>query len=599
MNQDQNKKIKENRVIDFLKSLIEKYKNYNGVNVFVIIICIILGLGILLSNSFILNLTYTGNITELKIPVYCSNFCILLVVLLFLYFVFGNIKISLILTMGLLFLIDIVNQIVYSVRGTAFAVADIFSLTTALTVTNGIKYEASYEVKKYVINFVLLILTLLGIKFRKKDKNNKKVNLIKRIISLFVCIVLFNISLNYGDYKTLNFWNIDETYRVNGVPISIVRQCLDFNINKPEGYSKEKAEEILLRYSGVKSNDEKINIITIINESFADVNRIYKLGLLESNIPFYDSLFENTIKGNVYSSTLGGGTATVEWEYLTGSSSLYIPSNSIPFISYLNNINYSLIDDLNKQNYYTFAVHPFFEKGYNRNFAYPEIGFMKSSFIEDMPDYKLINTIYPSDEYTYNKLIQEYESRDRNKNFFGYVLTMQNHIPYTKEEWAYESYGYVEDPELDEYLSEIRDSDLALEKLINYFKEDEEKVLILFFGDHQAGLDLEKNESRWLSEREVPYLLWANYDIEEKNEDYSTNFLSLLLYNYANLDTNSYVEFLKDFSSKIPVFTKFGYRDIYGKTYEIDDESSPYKEIIKEYQILQYYFMFDYKQNDL
>ena len=176
---------------------------------------------------------------------------------------------------------------------------------------------------------------------------------------------------------------------------------------------------------------------------------------------------------------------------------------------------------------------------------------------------------------------------------------MQNHIPYTKEEWAYESYGYVEDPELDEYLSEIRDSDLALEKLINYFKEDEEKVLILFFGDHQAGLDLEKNESRWLSEREVPYLLWANYDIEEKNEDYSTNFLSLLLYNYANLDTNSYVEFLKDFSRKIPVFTKFGYRDIYGKTYEIDDESSPYKEIIKEYQILQYYFMFDYKQNDL
>ena len=147
MNQDQNNKIKENRVIEFLKSLIEKYKNYNGVNVFVIIVCIILGLGILLSNSFILNLTYTGKLAELKIPVYCSNFCILLVALLFLYFVFGNIKVSLILTMGLLFLIDIVNQIVFSVRGTAFAVADIFSLTTALTVTNGIKYEASYEVK--------------------------------------------------------------------------------------------------------------------------------------------------------------------------------------------------------------------------------------------------------------------------------------------------------------------------------------------------------------------------------------------------------------------------------------------------------------------
>ena len=35
-----------------------------------------------------------------------------------------------------------------------------------------------------------------------------------------------------------------------------------------------------------------------------------------------------------------------------------------------------------------------FEKGYNRNLTYPKIGFTKSLFIEDMPDYKLINTIY-------------------------------------------------------------------------------------------------------------------------------------------------------------------------------------------------------------
>ena len=43
----------------------------------------------------------------------------------------------------------------------------------------------------------------------------------------------------------------------------------------------------------------------------------------------------------------------------------------------------------------------------------------------------------------------------------------------------------------------------------------------------------------------------------------------------------------------IPVFTAKGYKDKDGKTYEIGEES-PYKDLINEYNILQYYFMFEH-----
>ena len=95
----------------------------------------------------------------------------------------------------------------------------------------------------------------------------------------------------------------------------------------------------------------------------------------------------------------------------------------------------------------------------------------------------------------------------------------------------------------------------------------------------------------WLDTQKVPYMLWANYDIEEKDgEDISTNFLSTLIYEYAGIENTKYIDFLNAFRKEIPVFTLNGYKDKDGKTYIIDDETSPYTDIINEYKILEYYF---------
>lgn len=125
---------------------------------------------------------------------------------------------------------------------------------------------------------------------------------------------------------------------------------------------------------------------------------------------------------------------------------------------------------------------------------------------------------------------------------FVFNVTMQNHGGYQD---AYDNFTpdiYVEGVNnfaLEQYLSLIEQTDAAMEKLIDYFSIADEDTIILFFGDHQpndtvASSILSLNGMSWnsLDEEElklryqVPYVMWANYDIgEEQNADTSANYL--------------------------------------------------------------------------
>lgn len=618
----------------------EKYKSFDGIGIILIAVALIISIFIVVSNSFTLNNTYQliepevpekilekaedifkeiVNAKELldfklgflKLKILLSiciefllidkmvyNGLLILATFMCIYALIGKTKISLVLSTAIWILIDIANYIVFKIRGTVLTISDIFSLSTALTVTEGMEFKPEISFYKFINVSIIYFIILTLIKFKKKDKNRKILNITKRIVAVIIAVICVNKIFHLDGFKETHYWDLENIYKTCGLEYSMLRQALDLKIDKPEGYSLEKVEEILSRYDENKKGKEKVNIIVIVNETFSDVNRVYDLGL-ESNIPYYDSLSENVIKGKLYTSVWGGGTANSEWEFLTGNSVAYIPVNSIPFILYIDNEKETIVSNARKQGYQTIAIHSYYRDGYNRATSYPKLGFDKTLFIEDMLDYERDFTWYPSDKYTYGKLIEEYEARDTNSKFFGYVLTMQNHSPYTAENDFYMTDGYIEGNEpLDEYLSLIKDSDDALKGLIEYFSAEEEKTIILFFGDHQPNLNIEyeeKVDNKWLIKQEVPYMLWANFDIEEKEgKDTSSNLLSTLLYDYANLDTTRYIEFLKEFKEYLPVFTVKGYKDKEGNVYNIDQEQSEYQEFINEYKILQYYFMFEH-----
>ena len=93
----------------------------------------------------------------------------------------------------------------------------------------------------------------------------------------------------------------------------------------------------------------------------------------------------------------------------------------------------------------------------------------------------------------------------------------------------------------------------------------------------------------------TPFIIWANYDIKEKTIDkMSANYLSAYVMNEAGLETSPYQKFLLKLRKKLPVLTAMGCFDKNGKYYESALES-PYSDMVKEYQILQYNNLIDTK----
>ena len=95
---------------------------------------------------------------------------------------------------------------------------------------------------------------------------------------------------------------------------------------------------------------------------------------------------------------------------------------------------------------------------------------------------------------------------------------------------------------------------------------------------------------------EVPFLIWANYDIDKKTvEKTSMNYLQTILMETIDGDLTGFQKFQQDIQKEIPVLTSNGYWGADGKFYSVDDKNSPYYDLIQEYAMLQYNDMMDYK----
>ncbi len=156
-------------------------------------------------------------------------------------------------------------------------------------------------------------------------------------------------------------------------------------------------------------------------------------------------------------------------------------------------------------------------------------------------------------------------------------------------------------PTASEYFSLMRSSDRELEELIEYFKQQQEEVLICVFGDHQPVLEDDFYEELFAengkSEQEnlfnqykTPFWIWANYDMEEQKEvEISLNYLGGLLFEAAGLPESPYMQYLSEVREEYPVLTINGYKDAEGTLHTL--EELPDK--LKEYERIQYYIVYD------
>lgn len=160
------------------------------------------------------------------------------------------------------------------------------------------------------------------------------------------------------------------------------------------------------------------------------------------------------------------------------------------------------------------------------------------------------------------------------------------------------------------YLTLMKYTDEALEKLISYFEQVKEPTMIVMFGDHQPALsdgtyDMlygenenevgeEEKEKRYIT----PFLIWNNYGLEE---DYiaqmSANYFSAYVMQQAGFTSTAYQNLLLDLYQDYPVINLQGVYDDSGKYWTWDEvEQSSNYEKIQDYQIVEYYMIKDRKK---
>ncbi|MBO4229231.1 MAG: LTA synthase family protein [Clostridia bacterium] len=379
----------------------------------------------------------------------------------------------------------------------------------------------------------------------------------------------------FGGYRYL--FTPGVYYERNGTAVGFLSTLHYLNVSKPEGYDAASLQEMADQMDPpADQKDDLPNVIVIMNEAFSDLS---VLGSFETNmgyLDFWNSLTENTVRGNLYVSVKGGNTANTEYEFLTGDTMAFLPAGSIPYQQYIKGEMPSLVTWFSNLGYSTLAIHPYQASGWSRDKAYPFLGFETSLFYNDMRPVYASNLLrnYYSDASLFRYIRTKYEEKEAGKPLFLFTVTMQNHGSYDQEYDNFSPQVTVTGTSgtgarrLSSYLSLIRETDLAFESLVSYFAGQEEKTVIVMFGDHQPndnvvrdilrlnGMKATEEELDGANRYITPFVIWANYDIgEQYYEGVSVNYLSGILCEAAGIPLTKYQQLLRDVQETYPVLT--------------------------------------------
>ncbi len=511
------------------------------------------------------------------------------------------------------------NYFVLEFRGAPIQPWDILSIGTAASVADNYEYKLDKDALTALIGLLVLLVMefFLRAGFPRSGKK-RRIWIARTALCLVTGLLCFGYTkmLHNEDFVQKKLRLYDKLFTPttiqfkNGTVTAFLMELQYMSVEKPAGYSEDSAKEALASYETADVPERTPNIIVIMNEAFSDPAVLGQFSTNEDYMPFVHSLLdgaEDTVSGLLNVSVKGGNTANTEFEYLTGSSMAFLPYGSIPYQQYIKDETPSMASWLSDFGYRTVAMHPYRAAGWDRNKVYPLMGFDEMYFEEFYEDSALVRK-YVSDEADYEKLIQIYEQKEPGEPLFLFNVTMQNHSSYN--DWAdYDNFtpditaDGIDSDVLSAYLSLMKLSDQAIEELVQYFSEEEEDTVIVFFGDHQPTdsvinpiLKLNGTTSSALSPEEeadryqVPFFIWANYDIEEESGlNISANYLASRTLDAAGLPKPGYFSFLTELEKQVPVISA-NHVSLSDGTFSAADEQD---DLLNEYRTFQYYQLFE------
>ena len=368
----------------------------------------------------------------------------------------------------LCFLVGLLNHYILRFRGRILFPADVAGWRTAANVAS----DFDYSLDHYIVQAAVLLVAYLFLVWacpaqRRRDRMPRLAGAL---------LILFGAGYSFAFFCTGMLPRPGHLHPAVGHPGQrLPAELHGGHAVQLGGQARritagDRVLELAEEYPAVEADGSvtrPVNIIAIMNESFADLTIFEGLELEEDPTPFLHSMTENTIKGWMYSPVTGGGTASVEFEYLTGFSTLFQPPHTVAYQLYVEEGMPSLAALAGSQGYETTAFHPYLSSGWNRPIAYQCLSFDHQLYQEDVEDPYLIRR-YISDRSDYETI---FDVTGTTSPAFVFNVTMQNHSGYAQG-WNNLERTILLPDELkqadstaEQYMALARESDKALEEL--------------------------------------------------------------------------------------------------------------------------------------
>ena len=296
----------------------------------------------------------------------------------------------------------------------------------------------------------------------------------------------------------------------------------------------------------------------------------------------------------------GGGTNSSEYEMLSSNSLMLMPSIT-PF-NWLNLYGAnSIVSYLDELGYASIAAHPVHPTPTTGATARGWRSALTRCILRTASPPKNItaNRPYQTDSASYRDFAALYEAMPEDQPRFGFLVSIQSHGDYDMNDASLDlvhaatDYGEY-DELMDEYLSCMYMTDRAFAELTEYFTEVYEqtgrKVIVAMAGDHApsfvshvADKSIAPENDLQLLERSTPYIIWANYPLENAGQTSETDPLNRIdmctlapvVAEQAGLPLTPFYRYLLAMREYAPVYTAGNdYMDAAGATREFGEDAA-------------------------
>ena len=412
-----------------------------------------------------------------------------------------------------------------------------------------------------------------------------------------------------------DYWSSTEQYVVHGFVYPFIWSVRTSVNTAPEGYDAGQAREVLSRYTDQDiPEDKKVSIIAVQLEAFNDFTRLGAPELAMDVYGDWHRIEAEGVSGNLVTNVFGGGTVDTERLFITGYAKLYSFRGAVNAYPWY----------FRSQGYRVEGCHGYKGWFYDRQNINENLGFTDYLFFENHYASMVEDDAKVAmDCFMIPDLIQRFwENTSDGTPYFNFSVTYQGHGPYsedviywgdgTPEQYVVNNgqYTQAEHNLLANYFGSVYNTSAHVGYMADLLREDPQPVVLVFFGDHNPmlgegleiydllGLNLDQEtQEGFFNYFSTRYIIWANdaakkvlgTEMQGEGPDLSPGFLMNEVFSLCGWEGPAYQQYTAGVAARIPVVHASGRCVVDGVL--TDDPPEPEKDLLREYQNVQYYYL--------